>query len=208
MVYGISWSKAGLMNIIRNIWAVGRNYRDHAKELGNEIPKIPLIFLKAGSCVVRNRDIVLPIWATNIHYELEIALQWDENLQIHQAALALDLTERDQQLQAKNSGTPWTMAKSFKGACPVSEFFPIKDLSELKNIGFKLWINDELKQAGNTQDMVFTTQELSDYVKKIFPVEPFDLLLTGTPAGVGPLKPGDQLRAEIEKFITVNWQVS
>src|SRR3989338_8387796 len=107
--------------MIRNIWSIGRNYAEHAKELGNEVPAEPLIFLKAGSSAVLNSaDFSLPSWATDIHHEVELALQFNDQLEISKAAVALDLTERTLQSKLKAKGSPWTLAKSFTNSCPVS----------------------------------------------------------------------------------------
>ncbi len=192
--------------IIRNIWAVGRNYADHAKELGNAVPARPLIFLKAGSSAsVNSTEIELPFWAEEIHHEVELALKFNSFLQISEAAIALDLTDRKEQSEAKKSGLPWTLAKSFHNACAVSAFFSVKKLNELEDLRIRLWVNDELKQDGRTSQMIFSLQTVLDYVKLHFPVCSGDLLLTGTPSGVGPLQPGDRVKAEIEGMITHTW---
>lgn len=195
--------------MIQNIWAVGRNYADHAKELGNEVPTEPMLFLKAGSsATLASKDIHLPTWATEIHHEVELALQFDENLQIDEACIALDLTERNKQNQLKAKGHPWTLAKSFTGACPLSAFFPVSDLEELKNLEIILKINGDLRQNGNTAQMIFGYERLIEFVRQHFPVVPGDLLLTGTPAGVGPIRRGDVLEAEIVGKMKHRWTVS
>ncbi|MDG0817796.1 fumarylacetoacetate hydrolase family protein [Bdellovibrio svalbardensis] len=194
--------------MIQNIWAVGRNYAEHAKELGNEVPTEPLVFLKAGSCAtLAAKEIHLPTWGTDIHHEVELALQFDDNLQIDEACVALDLTERAKQAQLKAKGQPWTLAKSFKEACPLSGFFTVNDLEELKALDIILKVNGDIRQKGNTNQMIFTLEALIDFVRQHFPVMPGDLLLTGTPAGVGPLKAGDVAEAEIVGKITHKWLV-
>lgn len=194
--------------LIRNIWAVGRNYADHAKELGNEVPTTPLIFLKAGSSgTVNSTEVLLPHWSEEIHHEVELVLKFNSSLQVNEAAVALDLTERKAQNIAKKEGKPWTLAKSFKEACPISAFFSVKSLEELQDLDIKLWVNDELKQSGNTRQMIFGLPQLVEYVLEHFPVCAGDLLLTGTPAGVGPLMRGDKVRAQIQGQITHVWQV-
>lgn len=194
--------------MIQNIWAVGRNYAEHAKELGNEIPSEPLVFLKAGSCATfAAPEIHLPSVNSDIHHEIELALQFNDNLAIDKACVALDLTERTKQAQLKAKGQPWTLAKSFKEACPISNFFPVSDLSELKKLQLILKINGEIRQQGNTQQMIFSLESLIDFVRQHFPVMPGDLLLTGTPSGVGPLKSGELVEAEIVGKITHKWLV-
>ena len=192
--------------MIQNIWCVGRNYAEHAKELGNEIPTEPLIFLKAGStATLSQKDLYLPSWIEEVHHEVELGLQFDKNLQISHGCIALDLTDRAKQSSLKAKGQPWTLAKSFKQACPLSPFFPVKEIEELKNLDISLKIQGELRQQGNTRQFIFSLEQLLDFVRQQFPVMPGDLLLTGTPAGVGPIKKGDVLEAEIQGKMKHTW---
>lgn len=194
--------------MIQNIWAVGRNYAEHAKELGNEIPTEPMIFLKAGSCAsVGAKEIHMPRWTTELHHEVELALRFDENLQISDACLAIDITDRNKQNQLKSKGHPWTLAKSFKGACPLSNFFSVNDLAELENLELILKVNGEVRQQGRTSQMIFSLEQLSHFVREHFPVVPGDLLLTGTPSGVGPFTTGDTLEALVTSKVHHTWHV-
>ena len=194
--------------MIRNIWAVGRNYADHAKELGNPLPKEPLIFLKAGSCAVKNTpSFRLSPWASEIHHEIEVALRFGDDLSISSACVALDLTDRPRQSELKSRGEPWTLAKSFSGACPISDFFEVKSLDEISTWTLNLEINGQTKQHAPCSQMIFNSKILVDFVRKHFPVCPGDLLLTGTPEGVGPLHTGDVVMAEIVGKIRHHWQV-
>lgn len=194
--------------MIRNIWAVGRNYADHAKELGNEVPKEPFFFLKAGSSAsVYSSEIILPWWTEEVHHEIELALKFNSSLKVVEGAVALDLTERKIQNAAKKAGQPWTLAKSFDGACAVSAFFSLPKPEELQDLRLRLWVNDELRQEGRVSQMIFGIPQLIEYVVGHYPVCAGDLLLTGTPAGVGPLQPGDRVKAEIEGQITQQWLV-
>jgi 2-keto-4-pentenoate hydratase/2-oxohepta-3-ene-1,7-dioic acid hydratase in catechol pathway len=193
--------------MIRNIWAIGRNYADHTKELGNDVPTEPMIFLKAGSCAVFGEEFFLPTWSHLVHHEVELALKFDNRLEISEAAIALDLTERHFQNILKAKGSPWTLAKSFTGACPLSPFFHVKSLDELQQLDISLMINGEIRQQGNTSQMIFPLEEQIIYVRNHFPVEPGDLLLTGTPSGVGPLHRGDELEATLSGKITQRWLV-
>ena len=194
--------------IIRNIWAIGRNYADHAKELGNEVPKEPLIFLKAGSCAVFGEQIELPAWSLEVHHEIEMALQFGPNLKVTRAALALDLTERHFQNLLKAKGSPWTLAKSFSRSCPLSDFFTVDSLSELSSLDISLKVNGELRQKGNTSRMIFTLEQQIAYVTEHFPVVEGDLLLTGTPAGVGKIIRGDVLEGALGAFSKCLWNFS
>lgn len=194
--------------MIQNIWAVGRNYAEHAKELGNEVPTEPMIFLKAGSTAsLASKEIHLPSWANELHHEIELALRFDDNLQINEACIAIDVTDRAKQNQLKSKGHPWTLAKSFKDSCPLSNFFQVGDLDELKNLELILKINGDVRQKGNTSQMIFSLEQLLDFVRHHFPVVPGDLLLTGTPSGVGPFKRGDVLEAEIVSKMKHSWKV-
>lgn len=194
--------------MIRNIWAVGRNYADHAKELGNAVPEQPLIFLKAGSTAsVGAASFVLHAGAIEVHHEIELALQFDAHLQVTSACVALDLTDRPRQLELKAKGEPWTLAKSFRGSCPLSHAFKVEALSDLDDLELRLTVNGEQRQGGRTSCMIFELETLVAFVKEHFPLCPGDVLLTGTPAGVGPLKRGDHVVAEIVGKIRHEWSV-
>jgi 2-keto-4-pentenoate hydratase/2-oxohepta-3-ene-1,7-dioic acid hydratase in catechol pathway len=194
--------------IIRNIWAIGRNYAEHAKELGHEIPTEPLIFLKAGStAVINTTEFALPSWAQDVHHEIELALKFNGQLNIDKATVALDLTERTLQQKLKAKGSPWTLAKSFTNACPLGEFFNVHSLKDLKKLDISLTVNGELRQKGNTSQMIFSLEQQLEYLLAHFPVCPGDVLLTGTPAGVAALKHGDQLIAEISGKTRKQWKV-
>ncbi len=188
---------------------MGRNYSEHINELKNETPKEPLIFLKSGDCLVRGSEIHLPNWSKEVHHELEVAFQFDKHLQLESVALALDLTERDLQTKLKAKGQPWTLAKSFTGACPITESKKISDLgglNKLIDLEFSLTVNDELRQKGKLSQMIFNLDTLSTFVKTHFPVQPGDWLLTGTPAGVAAMKCSDNLSATWGP-INHNWRV-
>jgi len=193
-----------------NLWCVGRNYAEHAKELGNDVPKEPLIFLKAGSCITTTETIELPSWTAEVHHELEIAFQFGADLSFSRVALALDLTERKWQNQLKSKGHPWTLAKSFTGACPLSRAVELKSLPDwetLKTWDLTLEVNGQIRQKGCGQEMVFDPWALSSYVRSHFPVKPQDWLLTGTPSGVGPLQKDDRLAARWGNFPPQKWIV-
>jgi acylpyruvate hydrolase len=194
--------------LIRNIWAVGRNYADHAKELDNQIPTEPLIFLKAGSCAFFGSEISLPAWTEEVHHEVELALKFGDDLSINAYGLALDLTERKIQTHMKSLGQPWTLAKSFTNSCPITQFHSVHDLNELKDLPLSLIVNGEVKQNGTTADMIFSLERLLEFIKTRFPVCPGDLLLTGTPAGVGPLRRGDKVLGLLGSQIKHNWKIT
>lgn len=194
------------MKVIRNIWCVARNFREHAKELNNPVPTEPIFFLKAGSCASFPREpIRLPSFSQHIDYELEIALQFDEDLQIRRGCLALDLTARDLQQKSKEKGHPWTLAKSFPGACPLGPFFPLPSLDA--PLAFELHVNGAVKQKGDVFSMIFSFKDLVSFCLSRFPVCPGDLLLTGTPSGVTQARPGDEVRALIPHLSEALWNV-
>lgn len=199
----------------RNIWAVGRNYAEHAKEMKAEVPQSPMFFLKAGSCLTFGETIMLPTWSNDVHYELEVALLVDENLNFSHVTLALDLTARDAQSAAKAKGLPWTLAKSFTGACPLGKWIPLSDVPNMNSFKFTLTKNGNTVQSGTYEDMIFKPDSLLKHVKNFYPILPYDIILTGTPEGVGPVKAGDRLKAilqsdgngESHEIFTCHWDV-
>lgn len=199
-------------NTCRNIWAVGRNYGEHAKELGHQAPSSstdPMIFLKAGSSLVApGASFALPAFSGDVHHELEVAFRFDKNLNLTEISLALDLTARDVQNRLKAQGHPWSLAKTFRASCPIGPFVTIPQGLNLEDIHFTLHVNSELRQKGHTRDMIHPVEKLRAYVLERFPVEPGDILLTGTPVGVARLHPGDRLEAEIAGVVKTNWQVT
>lgn len=188
---------------------VGRNYAEHARELNNPVPSEPLIFIKPGSCVVSiDGGFSIPSTRGAVHYEAEIAILIGKPLstapseeEIQEAlsgfAPALDLTLRDVQSRLKEKGHPWELAKSFDGACVLAPFVSPDAVSDLENIGIRLSLNGEVRQDGNSADMIMPIVSLIQYIAGHFSLQPGDVILTGTPAGVGPLQVGDQLELEL-----------
>lgn len=197
--------------LTKNIWAVGRNYAKHASEMKADIPTEPFFFLKAGTSVETGTKISLPGWSEDVQHEIEIALWIDENLNYSHFSLALDLTARDAQNAAKTKGLPWTLAKSFIGACPIGPWISLNEISDLQTLQLELAINNKPVQTGLASDMIFKPQQLLEYLKLHFPVAPYDVILTGTPEGVGRLNKGDILVATLQngkhKVLTCHWDV-
>lgn len=191
-----------MMNRPQNIWGVGRNFKDHATEMKAEVPKQPLIFLKSGATINDQHNIVLlPHWAKEVHHEIELAVQVAADGRPKKAALALDLTERHYQTMAKKEGLPWTLAKSFKGATALS---PWRDWDPLfLSSEISLSVNGEPRQKGSLEDLIFPLEAIISFLLAHFPLCEDDIILTGTPSGVGPLKPGDEAQAELH-FQTEN----
>jgi acylpyruvate hydrolase len=197
--------------LIKNIWAVGRNYAAHAKEMQAEVPKEPFFFLKSGNSIETSSKISLPTWSQDIHHELEIALWLGEDLNFTHMSLALDLTARDAQSLAKSKGLPWTLAKSFTGSCPLGSWISLQEVGPLESLNLELIKNGQSVQKGHFNDMIFKPVQLLEYLKNHYPLGSHDIILTGTPEGVGPLKTGDSLqgllRSDDHKLLACHWDV-
>jgi len=188
---------------------VGRNYAEHAKELNNPVPTEPLLFIKPGSCVVPlDESFSIPADRGAVHYEAEIAVLIGKPLSkkpnaeevldaISGFAPALDLTLREVQDQLKAKGYPWEVSKSFDGACVLAPFVPGDALPDLKDIGIRLSLNDIVRQDGNSRDMLNPILPLIQHICGHFSLQAGDVILTGTPAGVGPLTADDVLELEL-----------
>ena len=188
---------------------VGRNYAEHAKELNNPVPTEPLLFIKPGSCATDlDGGFAIPADRGAVHYEAEIAVLIGKPLSrrpneeevrdaISGFAPALDLTLRDLQAQLKEKGYPWELAKSFDGACVLAPFVAAGAVADLTDVGIRLSINGELRQDGNSSQMLNAILPLLQHIAGHFSLQPGDVVLTGTPAGVGPLASGDTLTLEL-----------
>ena len=200
------------------IVCVGRNYAAHAKELNNPIPKRPLLFIKPASALAYlESPLVLPQDNGECHHELEVALLISKPLSqampeeclaaISGYGLALDLTLRELQSELKAKGQPWERAKAFDGACPLSAFVPAAAVTDWRQLRFQLRRNDELQQSGHCADMLFPIEELLADISQNFSLQAGDVVLTGTPAGVGPLVSGDTLHCQLDKLLSVTTRV-
>jgi fumarylpyruvate hydrolase len=187
---------------IRNVFCVGRNYRDHAVELGNAVPEKPLIFGKPTHALTAAQGaLVLPADRSNIHHELEIVLYLkrehvpgrDFAEVVGGVGLGLDLTDRDAQSALKAAGQPWEFAKGFRNAAVVTDFREVADWDALQQTPFELRKNGKTVQSGVARDMLFSFQTLLDYIAQHFGLGEGDVVFTGTPAGVGPVHAGDEL---------------
>jgi len=199
------------------IVCVGRNYADHARELNNPIPERPLLFMKPSTAAVDMlQPIVIPTDRGSCHHELEMTLLIGARLSNASSAevkkaivgvgLALDLTLRDLQDRLKEKSQPWERAKAFDGSCPLSPFSKVDDL-DLQCQDIMLFRNGALQQAGNTKDMLFPIVDLVAEISRSFTLLPGDVILTGTPAGVGPLQMGDGIEARLGDFLIVETRV-
>lgn len=193
---------------IGKIVCVGRNYAEHAKELGNEIPEKPVIFLKPASSVIFNGDsIVYPSFSNEMHHEVELVLLIGKTVKnadekssedaIEAYGIGLDMTLRDVQSALKSKGHPWTIAKCFDTSAVLSEFISKKDYALTLNEEISLHVNNVQKQKEKLNLMLFPPVELVEYISSLMTLEEGDLIFTGTPAGVSKVTKGDKLTAEI-----------
>lgn len=188
---------------------IGRNYAEHAKELNNPVPTEPILFIKPGSCVVAvDGGFSIPEDRGSVHYEAEIAVLIGKPLSrtpneeevldaISGFAPALDLTLRDVQAKLKEKGYPWEIAKSFDGACVLAPFVQGDAIADLTDIGIRLTINGAVRQDGNSSDMLNPIVPMIQHICGHFSLQPGDVILTGTPVGVGPLNKGDEVELEL-----------
>ena len=192
------------------IICIGRNYTEHAKELNNQVPDNPVFFLKPDTAlVIRNRPFYYPDFSSDIHYETELVLKIckvgksvPEKFApdfFESIGIGFDFTARDLQQKCKEKGLPWEIAKGFDYSAPISqEFIPKKTFKDLNNIHFHMELNGNKVQDGNSADMIFSFNKIISYVSTFMTLRTGDLIFTGTPAGVGPVKIGDKLHAFLE----------
>ena len=189
---------------------VGRNYAEHIQELNNPLPDDPVLFIKpTTSLVTLDVPFVIPQKRGSVHHEVEIALLLEKPLKdasegesldaIKAFGLALDLTLRDVQSVQKSKALPWEVAKAFDGSCPVSGMVAKEHFPDLEDIHFSLTVNGERRQEGISSHMLTSIPGLLSYISRHFTLLPGDIVLTGTPAGVGPLVKGDKLELELQR---------
>lgn len=190
------------------IICIGRNYVDHAKELNNPVPKKPIFFMKPETSLLqKNNPFFYPDFSEDIHHELEVVIKISKvgkyiqkefaSNYYEEIGLGIDFTARDLQAAAKAKGLPWEIAKAFDHAAPIGKFLPKSHFTDVQNFGFELKINNEIRQTGNTKDMIFSIDEIIVYISQFVSLKMGDLIYTGTPAGVGPVSIGDRLQGFI-----------
>ena len=194
---------------VGKIVCLGRNYHDHIRELGNEVPEQPVIFIKPATSIIGDGEaVVIPAYSSDCHHEVELAVligKWGKNIPEDAAmehvagyGVAIDLTLRDVQSELKEKGLPWEIAKGFDTACPLSDFVPAASITDPHNLRLSLQVNGEPRQDASTALMMRRIESIIQYMSTIFTLEEGDIILTGTPAGVGPVTGGDHMTAEIE----------
>lgn len=199
------------------IICIGRNYAAHARELGNEVPEEPVLFLKPETAVILNRHpFFIPDFTQDVHYEAEVVVRINrlgkhiEERFAHKyydaITLGIDFTARDLQAQLKAKGLPWERSKAFDGSAMVGKFVPKEKFEDLQKVNFELQKNGQPAQQGNTANMIYTIDRIIAFASQYFTLKIGDLIFTGTPEGVGPVAAGDILTGYIEdqKLFTLN----
>ena len=191
------------------IICLARNYVAHVKELNNALPEHPVFFMKHENSLLRgNKPFPYPEFSKNIHHEVEIVLKFckaGKSIEPEHAltyfdeiGLGIDFTARDLQDEAKAAGSPWEMAKAFDHSAPVSEFIPVSEIENIRDIRFRLDLNGTTVQEASNSLMIFPFERQISYISRFITINSGDLMFTGTPAGVGPVKVGDHLEAWLE----------
>lgn len=191
------------------IIAIGRNYAEHAKELNNPVPNVPVIFMKPDTALLKdNKPFYHPDFSQDVHHEIELVLKIckegkhvDEKFAssyYEEIGLGIDFTARDIQSRHKEKGLPWELAKGFDGSAPISNFFPKSDFANLYDLNLRLDVNGETRQNGTTKDLLFSFEQIIAFVTKYITLKKGDLIFTGTPAGVSKVTIGDHLEGYLQ----------
>ena len=209
----------GLELSVQNIFCIGRNYAEHAKELGNAVPAEPVVFLKPTSAICYDGEFIeLPSRSNRVDHELEVVVaigRKGKNIPAGEAhtyiaglGIGIDVTARDLQERAKETKMTWDLSKGFDTFAPISPFImPPSDPARLSNLKFDLKVNGVLRQHGTTAEMLHSIPKIIAYLSQAFTLSPGDLIFTGTPKGVAPLKSGDQCVARLEDWTELRIQV-
>lgn len=188
---------------------IGRNYTDHIKELANEKPTDPVVFLKPDTAILlKKQPFFIPEFSNDVHHEVEVLVKINRvgkyidkkfaYKYYQEIGLGIDFTARDLQTQLKAKGLPWEKAKSFDGAAVIGDWLPKTEFKDLNNLDFSLKKNEEVVQQGNTNLMLWKIDEIIEYVSKYFTLKIGDIIFTGTPAGVGKVLENDKLKGYLE----------
>ena len=191
------------------IICIGRNYSEHAKELNNDVPSEPVVFMKPKSALLQpDKPFIIPDFTKDLHYECELVVKIGKNGKYIQEKFAskyyneisvgIDFTARDLQQQQKSKGLPWEIAKAFDNSAVVGHFISLNDNRKIDDINFSMKKNGELVQQGNSSQMLFSVDKIIAYVSQFFTLNIGDLIFTGTPAGVGPVAILDELEGFLE----------
>jgi fumarylpyruvate hydrolase len=195
---------------VRRIYCVGRNYPEHAREMGGDASReAPFFFSKPADAVrVSPADIPYPSQTSDLQHEVELVIALrggGTDIDVKQAlelvfgyAVGIDLTRRDLQAAAKKAGRPWDMAKGFDASAPISAVMPAEQVGAIRNQAISLAVNGSLRQSGHVGEMIWSVPEVIAELSRLVELRAGDLIFTGTPAGVGPVRPGDALHARID----------
>lgn len=200
------------------IFCIGRNYSEHAKELGNAVPEDPVVFTKPDTALLKNGEpFYMPDFSNDVHHEVELVIKINKvgkNIQekfarnyFSEIGMGIDFTARDVQAKLKAKGLPWDLAKGFDGAAPLGNFIDVSQRENLNDIAFGLQKNKVWVQQGNSKDMIFSFEKIIAFVSSYFTLKVGDLIYTGTPAGVSAVAIGDTLDAYLENELALSCEV-
>lgn len=204
--------------VAQRVFCIGRNYAAHAKELNSEIPTVPVVFMKPSTCLVSAATAIRhPAHGSELHHEAELVVLIGRSGRVKEdaeasafiagLALGLDLTMRDVQRALKAKGLPWEKAKAFEQSAPIGAFVPYDGAQALDAIEFTCEVNGVLRQRGHTERMLFPIPRILRELSAIWTLREGDLIYTGTPEGVGPLRPGDVVELAGDLFETSRWTI-
>ncbi len=200
------------------IICIGRNYSEHAKEMNAPTPTKPVFFMKPDTALLHNNSpFYYPHFTKDLHYECEIVVKIckvGKNISekfapnyYQEIGLGIDFTARDLQQECKEQRIPWEIAKAFEHSAPISSKFISKDQLDLSNLNFELKLNDTVVQVGNSKNMLFNIDQIIVYISQFMTLKTGDLIFTGTPAGVGPVKIGDRLIGFLKDNEMFNFEI-
>ncbi len=200
------------------IICIGLNYRKHAIEMGRPFPTEPVVFMKPDSSILKNnKPFFLPDFSSEVHYEVEIVVKITRlgkgilpefaPRYYSEITAGIDITARDLQTKLSLDRLPWEISKCFDGAAPLGKFIPVSSVEDVGNLDFRLEINSKIVQQSSTSDMIFSINEIVSYVSRFFTLKTGDLIFTGTPSGVGPLKKNDHLVAYIRNMPLLDFMI-
>jgi 2-keto-4-pentenoate hydratase/2-oxohepta-3-ene-1,7-dioic acid hydratase in catechol pathway len=200
------------------IICIGLNYRKHAIEMGRPFPTEPVVFMKPDSSILKNnKPFFLPDFSSEVHYEVEVVVKITRlgkgilpefaPRYYSEITAGIDITARDLQTKLSLDRLPWEISKCFDGAAPLGKFIPVSSVEDVGNLDFRLEINSKIVQQSSTSDMIFSINEIISYVSRFFTLKTGDLIFTGTPSGVGPLKKNDHLVAYIRNMPLLDFMI-
>ncbi len=203
---------------IGKIFCLGRNYEEHVKEMNSKVPDSPVIFLKPSTAILQSgAPIVRPAISKLLHHEVELFVaigSGGKNIPSNESyrhvagyGVALDMTLRDLQNESKKTGSPWSIAKGFDTSAPVSEIIPAGQIKDPHALTLRCLVNGAERQKSSTGKMIFRIDKIIEFISSIFTLEEGDLIFTGTPEGVGEVRPGDVIQAELVGFTTITHTV-